>query len=151
PLALANFLDLERPAPLPLLALQVGRLRTDLVLLAQNHVFTRSFPYGAGHLLVESPTAEAAPALATRLAKDIRATLAAPLAANLRPTRLLLLGPGATSEALAAGLGRELAVEVDRMHAVHRLHHHLSKPPLHANDLARFGTALGLALAGLDG
>jgi Tfp pilus assembly PilM family ATPase len=151
PLALANFLDLERPAPLPLLALQVGRLRSDLVLLAQNHVFTRSFPYGAGHLLVESPAAEAAPTLALQLAKDIRATLAAPLAANLRPTRLLLLGPGATSEPLAGRLGRELAVEVDRLHAVHRLHHSLSRPPLHASDLSRFGTALGLALAGLDG
>ncbi|MFO0981787.1 MAG: hypothetical protein U1E76_08610 [Planctomycetota bacterium] len=152
-IALANFLDWERPAPLPCMALQIGRMRTDLVFLAPHFVFTRAFPYGAGAILKDAPEPPQVDDLARRLVRDLRAALGAAFgdANALAGDRLFLLGAGASCQVLVASLGEQLGLAAEPLRELRRLHLHPRLQRSHSvAAVARMGSAIGLALAGFD-
>ncbi|MEW6741119.1 MAG: hypothetical protein AB1486_00020 [Planctomycetota bacterium] len=154
PLAAASFLERDQAPIPPYLALQVGRLRTDLIFGLERGTWTRSLPSGVGALASQeqAPKPVAVARLARTLAREIFAAMAHHFGSPTawRPRELLLLGDSADLPGLAEALRRSLAdLPVETLRRFQHLTVHPDVPDDLRDKLPLWGTALGLALTGL--
>ena len=155
PLALERFLQEEWPERERRLALQIQRVRTDVLLLGEREPKFRSLPVGAGVLLgareSRTPPITETRRLARRIVHEFTSAAEHHFGgAGFVPERVLLIGEGAGIPALRHVLAEELESEVETLDRLRNLKLAGSLHTSASLDAAQMGSALGLALLALD-